>query len=141
MKYQNDGYNWVVRLEKGENLMACLNELITKEKIESAWVSGLGGVSSAELGFYDLSKQAYHWQRFDELMEITALQGNIAVDEAGKPVVHLHGTFGRSDMSAIGGHVKDFEVAGTCELFLHKWYEGALQRKHDDAVGLNLLDL
>lgn len=141
MKYRYDGYAWVLRLEKGEKLMACLNELIAQEKVESAWISGLGGVLSAEIGFYNLPAQTYDWRQFDELMEITALQGNIAVDEAGKPVIHLHGTFGRSDMSAIGGHVKDFEVAGTCEVFVYRWQAEKLIRRRDDEVGLSLLDL
>lgn len=141
MKYRNDGHNWLVRLEKGEKLMACLMEVIEKEKIATAWLSGLGGAASAELGFYDLAKQEYYWRQFDELMEITALQGNIAVDEAGKPVIHLHGTFGRSDMSVIGGHVKDLEVAGTCEVFIHRWQAEGLVRRRDDEVGLSLLDL
>lgn len=130
-----------MRLEKGERLMAGLQELIEKEPVGSAWVSGLGGAAWAELGFYDLPNQSYKWQKIDEPLEITSLQGNIAFDEAGEPVLHIHGTFSRADFTAHGGHVKDLEVAGTCEILVSHWDGEKITRRHDDQVGLSLLDL
>ncbi len=140
MKYRKDKTQYIVRLEKGELLIEQLNQLIQKEQIASAWVNGLGGAAWAELGFYDLEKHEYHWKRFDELMEITSLQGNIAVDEAGQTAIHLHGSFARSDMSGVGGHVKDLAVGGTCELRI-SIVSAALVRRKDAEVGLNLLDV
>ncbi len=140
MKYHKDKTQYIVRLDKGELLIEQLNRLIKKEQIASAWVNGLGGAAWAELGFYDLEKQKYHWKRFDELMEITSLQGNIAVDEAGQTAIHLHGSFARSDMSGVGGHVKDLAVGGTCELRI-SMVSAALVRRKDAEVGLNLLDV
>ena len=141
MKYQNDGQAWVMRLEKGEQLTVCLNELVRKENIETAWLSGLGGAVWVDLGFYDLPSQTYHWQKFDEALEITSLQGNIARDDKGEVALHLHGSFSRQDFSAIGGHVKDLEVAGTCELFVRTWQGEPLKRQYEESVGLSLLDL
>ncbi len=140
MKYLRDASLLIVRLEKGELLIEQLNKLIEKEQIASAWVNGLGGATWAELGFYDLEKQEYHWKRFDELMEITSLQGNIAVDEAGQTAIHLHGSFARSDMSGVGGHVKELAVGGTCELRI-SILSTPLVRRGDAKVGLNLLDV
>lgn len=141
MTYRYDGENWIMRLEKGERLMAGLTELVSKEPVASAWIQGLGGASSVELGFYDLPSQQYHWQTIDELLEITSLQGNIAFDEDGKPVFHIHGSFSRADMSAIGGHVKDLEVGGTCEIFVRHWNGDKIIRKPNEQIGLSLLDL
>lgn len=141
MTYRYDGTNWIVRLAKGERLMAGLKELISKEPVASAWLSGIGGSAWVELGFYDLPTQQYHWQKVDEPLEITSLQGNIAFDEAGEPVLHMHGTFSRADLSAIGGHVKDLEVAGTCEILVQHWDSDKITRRHDEQVGLSLLDL
>jgi uncharacterized protein len=137
-----DGFNDFVRLEKGERL----SDFVTKfdggqVELLGAWVSGIGGVSEVTLGFYDLNKQAYKWQTFKGLREMTALQGNLAHDESGKLVLHAHGTFADDTFSAtLGGHVKDFVAAATVELFLHRSYT-PLRRKHDDSVGLPLLDL
>lgn len=140
MKYSFDGYNWLVSLEKGEKLMENLIGLIDKEKIKGGWVSAIGAAISAELGYYDLKEQEYRWHKVDEIMEITSLQGNIAWKDE-KPILHLHGTFSKADLSCVGGHVKDLVVGGTCEVFIHRWYDEKITRSKNTKVGLDLLDV
>jgi uncharacterized protein len=140
MNYKFDGYNWLVRLERGEQLIASLVQLAKQEKITGAWISGLGAAEALELGYYDLDAKRYNWKKIDELLEITSLQGNLAWD-GEEPVIHIHGTFSGKDMQAIGGHVKELVVGGTCEILLHRWYEAGLKRSQDPATGLKLLDL
>lgn len=140
MKWKFDGYNWLVRIEKGEKLVETLTRLVKNENIKGAWISGLGGAEWAELGFYDLPTKAYKWQKLDRPLEITNLQGNVSWD-GEEPVLHIHGTFSDENLQAYGGHVKELEVAGTCEILLHKWYEQGLARSQDDETGLKLLDL
>jgi predicted DNA-binding protein with PD1-like motif len=140
MKFQYDGFNWLLRLEKGELLVESLTKLIKDENIRGAWVSGLGGVSWAELGFYSLDTKQYKWKKFEQALEITSLQGNIAWS-GEELVLHLHGTFSDDNLQAYGGHVKEAEVAGTCEILLHRWYKPGLERSEDEETGLKLLDL
>lgn len=141
MTYKFDGYNWIVKLSKGELLIESLLEVVKREDIKGAWVSGLGGVLWAELGYYDLEDRQYHWQRLEDVPEITSLQGNVAWKD-GEPVLHIHGTFSKKDMSAVGGHVKELAVGGTCEILLHRWYEAeGLTRSLDEETGLTLLDV
>ena len=139
MKYKFDGYNWLVRLEKGEQLIASLTQLVKDEEIKGAWISGLGGSLSVELGFYMLEKQVYNFKVFDQLLEITSLQGNVSWHE-GEPKLHIHGSFSDENMQAIGGHVKELTVGGTCEIMLHA-VQADLVRKHNDEIGLDLLDI
>lgn len=141
MTYRYDGFNYLIRLNKGDLLVESLTKLAHEVlQGKSVWLGGLGGAQWAELGFYNLPEQTYTWRRFDQLMEITSLQGNLAW-EAGNPVWHMHGTFGAADFTAIAGHVKELCVAGTCELLLHTVYGEPLARAKDDAVGLSLLQL
>lgn len=140
MKYKKVEDKYVVRLDRGEALMDCLMELIASENITAAWVSGLGGATKVTLGFYDIAAGQYNWQEFTELIEITSLQGNIAVDEENKPIIHLHGSFSRADFSAIGGHIKALEVGATCELFVTE-VPLSLVRRQQENVSLKLLDL
>lgn len=140
MTYKFDGYNWIVRLEKGEKLVESLNKLAEQENLPSVWLNAIGAALTVELGYYDLEKQEYNWQRFEETMEITGLQGNLAY-ENGQPIWHIHGTFSKGDYSVVGGHVRELTVAGTCEIFLHKWYGDKLTRAQDQEVGLKLLDI
>jgi uncharacterized protein len=140
MKYQFDGYNWLVRLEKGELLVNSLTQLVRHEHITGAWLSGLGGAQWVELHFYDLPAKQYHWKKLDHLLEIDNLQGNVAW-EGDEPALHIHGTFSDAEMNAYAGHVKELEVAATCEILLHRWYKEGLTRTFSEEVGLKLLDL
>lgn len=140
MTFQFDGYNWLVRLEKGEQLVEQLTKLIKEQNVTGAWISGLGAAMWAELGFYDLEKQEYVWKRIDGPIEITSLQGNVAWQD-DKPALHIHGSFSDREMQALGGHVKELEIAGTCEVLLHRWYKQGLSRSPDKNTGLNLLNL
>lgn len=140
MTFQYDGYNYLVRLEKGEKLIESLIALVMKENIPSCWLSGIGGALSAEMGFYHLDKKEYEFKTIDELMEITSLQGNLAWSDA-EPTWHIHGTLSKPDFSVIGGHIKELVVGGTCEVLLHKWHGENLMRTQSDDIGLKLLDL
>lgn len=140
MKYKHEGQNYLLRLEKGELLVESLTRLIESEKIAAAWISGLGAAAWAELGYYDLEGHTYHWKKFDELMEITSIQGNIAWD-GGKPVIHMHGTFSGHDMRAVGGHIRELESGGTVEIFVQSFGRDKITRVHDAETGLKLLDL
>ncbi len=141
MTYRFDGFNYVVRLEKGEQLIASLEELVAKEQISGAWLSGLGAALWVELGYYDLENKEYIWKRIDETLEITGLTGNVAWSD-GKPALHIHGSFSDKSMNGYGGHVKELSVGGTCEVFLHMLQGNEkLQRKQDKDTGLNLLDV
>lgn len=141
MTYRFDGYNWLVRLKKGELLVENLTKLVRDEQIQGAWISGLGGALWAELGYYDLEDKKYYWQKRDDLPEITSLQGNVAWKD-GEPVLHIHGSFSDTNLQGVGGHVKELMVGGTCEILLHRWYEEpGLTRSVDKETGLTLLDV
>lgn len=140
MVYKFDGYNYFMRLDKGERWSDAFAKFAGETGIDGAWVSCIGGVLEVELGFYDLDNKTYKWQLVKGLREITGVQGNIASDEKGAPMAHLHGTFADADYQVVGGHVKDFVAAATVEVFIHRAYQ-PLHRKTDAAVGLQTLDL
>src|SRR5690606_34504988 len=100
--------------------------------------SGLGGAGSVTLSFYDLTKKAYVDTQLDEPLEILSLQGNLAwIDDV--PFWHVHGVFGRSDYSSIGGHVKKLKIALTGELLIVP-LKTVMTRTYDETTGLKLLD-
>lgn len=136
-----DEYNYVIKLEKGERLIEALDAFAVAEpELAGAWISGLGGALEMTLGFYDLETKKYQWRTFKGLYEITALTGNLAFDERGKLMPHLHGTFADAQYRPIGGHVKELVAAATVELFVHRTWK-PLKRKTDPNVGLKTLDL
>jgi predicted DNA-binding protein with PD1-like motif len=139
-RYAFDGYNWLVRFDKGDLLVEGLTQLVRDENIQGAWVSGLGAALWAELGYYDLDKQAYEWKKLDGPLEIASIQGTVAW-EGEEPVLHLHGTLADRQLRAFGGHIKELQVAGTCEILLHRWYADTLRRVSSPPAQLKPLDL
>lgn len=139
MKYAFDGKHYALRFETGEQLVAELTRFVQEQDIQSAWIKGLGGLASAELGFYDLSAKTYSWVQFDEPLELTNLTGNVA-RQANEPALHMHATVSDASMHAHGGHLREAVVGGTVEVMLHA-IGGNLTRAFDEATGLNLLDL
>ncbi len=141
MTYTFDEYNYTLRFAKGELVVKQLTAFIKEHDLKGGWVVGLGGLSWAELGFYDLTTQEYEWTKFDEPLELANLSGNIAWQD-GEPALHLHATVSDASLHASGGHLKEAEAAGTVELFIHRWLDSSgLNRTKDKETGLNLLDL
>lgn len=140
MKYTYDRFNYWLRFDKGENLHENMQTFMQETGIDGGWVSAIGAALECELGYYDLDKKQYQWQKFEGMREILSLQGTLAKNEAGEMMFHLHGTFGDEKYQTIGGHVKDLTVGGTLELFIHRSFV-SLERKTDEDVGLQTLDL
>lgn len=140
MKYSFDGYNYVIKLTKGERLSQAVEQFASETKIYGGWVDGLGAVLEITLGYYDLDKKEYQWQVFDGLRELSSLTGNLALDEQGKIMLHAHGTVADSSYQVLGGHIKDLVAGATVELFVHRSYQ-AWKRKPDPDVGLQTFDL
>lgn len=140
MNYVFDGYNYTIKLNKDERLSEGMQAFFAAEPEVTGTIIAIGGVSRVTLGFYDLGKQRYQWSDIAGLREIASLSGTIAYDEDGSLMYHLHGVFGDAGYQTMAGHVKDFVVGGTCEIFVHRAYK-PLRRKLDEAVGLKTLDL
>lgn len=140
MTYSFDGYNYLIRLSRGERLSEAIEQFCNDTKLEGAWLNGLGAASDITLGFFNLSTKEYKWRTFGQMMEVAALTGNLARDGHGKMMFHLHGVFADDECQTVGGHVKDLVAGATLELFVHRAYQPT-HRTLDEETGLQLLDL
>ena len=138
MQYRVFGDTYVVRLQRGEEVLACLRELCEKESISLGTVSAIGAVNHVVVGVYRVDEQKYVANPFDGVMELTSLMGNIT-EKDGEPYLHLHATFGDLTGKVIGGHLNEAVVSATCELFVRK-VEGHVGRRLDPETGLNIFD-
>ena len=138
MQYRVFGDTYVVRLPRGEEVLACLRELCEKESISLGTVSAIGAVNHVVVGVYRVDEQKYVANTFDGVMELTSLMGNIT-EKDGEPYLHLHATFGDLTGKVIGGHLNEAVVSATCELFVRK-VEGHVGRRLDPETGLNIFD-
>ncbi len=139
MKYFQNGENFLIVLAKGEELFSLLEEFIVRTQLKTAWLTGLGGATDVELGFYNLEEKKYIFKTFSQTLEVTGLTGNITRDEEGAPLFHIHGSFADSEYHVIGGHINKLVTGGTLELELRP-VKDSLTRKLNDEVGLKLLE-
>lgn len=104
-----------VHLATGDEILSGLTELAERRHITSAYITGLGGLSTALLGWGDPSNGAFKKVVVDQKAELVSLVGNISMRN-GKPYVHLHGVVGLSDGSTRAGHVIEAHVAPIAEI-------------------------
>ena len=139
MKFSKNQSGYIVRLEKGERFISTLTQFFLEQNLNSGTLQAIGAVESAELGFYHLDRKEYAWKKFDSLMEIVSLTGNIALVE-NKPFLHVHCVLSNENFETIGGHLKEAVIGATCEIFVTQ-NEIEIKRLYDDETGLKLLDL
>ena len=133
-----DGY--LLKILKGQEIIATITEFCETHNIKSGNVSGIGGVDQIRLYYYDNDLKDYVAKDFSgRNFEIISLNGNISLLD-GKPFAHIHIALGDSDYSMFGGHLKSAVVGVTCEVFI-TMTDGQLTRSYDEVCKLNLLDL
>ncbi len=137
MNYKKFGPDYVLRLDRGEEIVETILKFVRESKLRLGAISGLGACDLVELGIFKVAEQKYYPNRFEGEMEMTSLIGNISEME-GKPYLHLHANFGREDGSVVGGHLNSGRISATAEIFIHG-LEGSLDRFHDSELGLNRL--
>jgi predicted DNA-binding protein with PD1-like motif len=129
----------VVRFAVGEQVVDGLLRYLAEQEIGFSFVGAIGGVRRVRLGYWDVDAKGYATRELEEQLEVLSLLGDASRKE-GKPHLHVHAVFGRSDFTTVGGHVQECEASPTLELWLRT--EGTpVQRVHDEATGLDLLDL
>jgi len=133
----NDSY--IIRLDKGEEIISTIKGYCKKNEIFGAWFSGLGAVSSAVLSFYDLKNKKFVTEKFSNDLELISLSGNIGISDK-EIIVHAHALLSNEKMATFGGHLKSATVSATCEIKLDI-LDIDLKRKYDKESGLKIINI
>lgn len=99
----------------GDEILSGLTDLAIKHHITSGYVTGLGGLSGALLGFGDPALGAFAKVDVKEKCELVSLVGHIQMRD-GAPYVHLHAIVALKDGSTKAGHVFQLPVAPIAEI-------------------------
>jgi uncharacterized protein len=127
----------IYSLKAGAKLPDEIVAIATKEKIPTARVEAIGGVERLRLAYFNHESKKYEEHEFREFLEATSIMGNITLKD-GKQFLHIHGTFGRKDLSVIAGHVMAATVFPLLEVVITPTRNRAL-RRFDDELGLNVI--
>lgn len=133
----SSGSQRVVLFEEGEDVIAELKSYAQKENIGAGWVNILGASREITLGYYNLQAKSFEKHTFVEDMEIVNVSGNIS-QMNGEAVIHLHGTFGKRDLSLLGGHIFSLIISASGETLI-QIIDGHIEREYDKRTGLNLM--
>ncbi len=129
--------NQLLILKRGDELISSIKKYCQKNKIDSAWFTGLGAASKAKLAIYDLENKEYIFKDVQGPFEITNITGNVGTKD-GEIAVHCHIALSDKNMNCIGGHVDNLEVSGTCEIIFRPLGQ-KIVREYDSDTGLNLI--
>ena len=139
MKCRQAGSTIFLRLERGEELVASLKEIMNKSIVDGcAKVSGIGATDNVTIGVFNPKTKVYTKKNIREDMEILSISGNLT-KQNGEPYVHIHGSFASLD-NVYGGHINELYISATAEIVIDV-YQTMIDRFFDEETGLNLLEL
>lgn len=139
MEFKQFGSFYLVRLEKGEELVTTLKDFCSRENITLGTVQGIGAVRPLKLGFFNPGSKKYQEQTFDAFYEMTSLSGNVSTKD-GETYLHLHVNAASDDYKTVGGHLVSATVSLTSEIIINA-IDGKAERTFNEQIGINLFDL
>lgn len=72
MEYRKFADTYVIRLDKGEEIISSLQAICEKENIRLGSVEGIGAADHAVIGLYDVANRQYHKKELNGPMEISS---------------------------------------------------------------------
>ena len=131
---------FVLILDPGDEAFSAISRFAAEERLSAASLAALGAFSKATVGWFDLDAKSYRKIPVDQQCEVLSALGDIAIDDQGKPSLHMHVVLGLCDGTTRGGHLLDGAVQPTLEVTLIET-PAHLRRKQRPELGLALIDL
>ncbi|MDO5302178.1 MAG: DNA-binding protein [Tissierellia bacterium] len=125
----------LIRLDRGDEIVASLREALKESGFVSASISGIGGANYAKFGTMNPRTKTYDFQVKEETMEVISLSGNYSTLD-GAPYLHLHIALADQKGQVFGGHLEEATIGVTGEIFCRSGHT-PLERRRNEAVGVN----
>ena len=138
MKHQRFKDKVVVRIDKGEEIIASLKAVCKEQQIKTGSILGIGAVGKITIGLLNTNTKLYHSMELVGDHELAPIVGNITTKN-GEPYLHLHANVCNADQTSLGGHVSAAVVSVTCEIIIDV-IEGTIERTYDSDMGINLFE-
>lgn len=139
MEYKKFGNKYIVRMDKGDELVDTLKRFSKEQGIKLGSVMGLGAVNKVVIGLFETETKKYHSSEFTGDYEITSFHANISTMN-GETYLHPHITISNNEYRTFGGHLTSAVISATGE-FVIESIDGEVDREFNDEVGLNLYKL
>lgn len=133
------GRTFLGRLPEEGDIVRELTRFCAEKGVTAGWISAIGTVRQAVLGYFMPEERQYRRIPVSGLMEIVSCQGNVSLKDQA-PFVHLHIVLAGPDGATVAGHLFE-SVAFVGEFCLQEVQGPPLERLPDAASGLALWDL
>ncbi|CDX22516.1 conserved hypothetical protein [Mesorhizobium sp. ORS 3324] len=131
---------FVVVLDRGEEAFAALTAFAGQKGITGASLTAIGAFEKATVGWFDFQSKSYREIPINEQCEVLSAIGDLALDDSGRPSLHVHVVLGMSDGSTRGGHLLEATVQPTLEITVVE-APSHLRRTKVPELGIALIDL
>ncbi|MGA3004904.1 MAG: DUF296 domain-containing protein [Acetobacteraceae bacterium] len=88
---------FILVLDPDEEAFATIGKFAEERRLSAAALTALGAFSRATVGWFDRSARTYKKIPVDQQCEVLSAIGDIALDDHGKPSLHMHVVLGLSD--------------------------------------------
>jgi predicted DNA-binding protein with PD1-like motif len=139
MNYKKINNKYVIRMDRGEELVSSLKRFCSENNIKLGSVTGLGATDKVTIGLFIMDEKRFKSKEFTGDFEITSLVGNISTMN-GETYIHLHANIGDIEHRVFGGHLASAVISATAEIFVDT-IDGEVDRVFDEESGINLLKL
>ena len=136
MEYRKFDDHYVIRLDRGEEIVAKLKEVAQKEGIKLAYLTGIGAVGKVTAGVFDTKEKEFKGHTWEGDLEVVSIGGNINTMN-GEIYAHFHISIADEEGHVYGGHLTEAVISGTGEMVLTE-IKGNVDREYDEEIGLNL---
>lgn len=137
MEYRKFGSTYILRIDRGEEILESITKLCQAEEIRLGSIGGIGAVGEVTLGVFNREKLSYESTTYTGDYEIASLSGTVTTKE-GKPYLHIHMAAANAVKGeCYGGHLNHAIVSLTGE-FVIQQLDGTVEREYSQEVGLNL---
>ena len=137
MEFKKFGTKYVLRLDKGEEIVESIKLFCKKENVIFGSINGIGATNDITVGLFLTEKKQYESNNFKGDFEIAPLVGNITTMN-GELYLHIHVNFSDKENKSYGGHLNSAIVSATMEIVIDV-FDGTIDREFDEEIGLNLL--
>ena len=134
----NKGRVLIGRLPFGGDLLGSLTAVCQNENVKFGWMSAIGAVSSAVLGYYKQDDREYmDCVNLEKGLEIVSCTGNISLRD-GEIFVHAHAILSDDQGNCFGGHLMPGTRIFAAEYHIKELEGEPFRREFDDETGLVL---
>lgn len=140
MEYRKFGDTYILRADRGEELVSVLHRFAELEQVRLASVQGLGATNRFTVGVFDPEEKRFIGTEYTGNHEIVSLVGTLDTMD-GAYYSHLHMSAAAEGTNVVvGGHLIEAWLSLTAELVIRP-LPGEIDRSLNPDTGINLMVL